>query len=547
VAALSALRPRPAARRAGTASHELTSLDERLGLLLIVRIGYVVLVAMGALFARRAVGIDIAQVASLSGGFLTVAGVAEFHRRSRLAGRMVVHRIVAPVDALYLVVVVMSSGGLTSPFFILFAVQLVSMTLLAGGRAGLCDVLWDTLLIVLTANRYLDTALAAHLGLRPVMVPDATQAAVAVAGLWTVAGCTAMFSWVSERELRRSKAEMSALAGMAAELEELADEDEILGLLLRTLLGAFPLRRAALWYTRPNRPVALVLESPDGVVTTRPVPVEAGADRVALLARTDREPRLVRRLDPRADPVASRLLAGAANVVVLPFQVDGLHSGLLLLEHGGRPVDARLPRRTLVMLLQFAGHAALALRNARLLAERERLAAMDGLTGLANRREFDQVLARETSRAERTGEPLSLIVLDVDHFKAVNDSRGHLGGDEVLRSVAQVLGGAVREMDLVARYGGDEFALVLPRCDQPDAVRVVERLSAGIGHRHDLSGVTVSCGVATIPVNAHDGRSLVDAADEALYVSKRGGRDRYSVSARRAGPRRHPFGPARVS
>jgi diguanylate cyclase (GGDEF)-like protein len=339
---------------------------------------------------------------------------------------------------------------------------------------------------------------------------------------------------------------MATLAEMASGLEGLGEEEEILGLLLRTLVMAFPLRRGALWYVRDSRPVGLVVDAAEGPVRSRPVPATAGADQVAVTAWENREPQLIRRLNAATDPVAASLLPGASNVVVLPLQVDGGNSGIVVLEHGGNPVSARLPRRTLVMLVQFAGHAALALRNARLLAERERLAAIDGLTGLANRREFDQVLSREVNRSERTHEPLSLVVFDVDHFKAINDTRGHLGGDEVLRAIAAVLSAAVREMDLVARYGGEEFAVILPRCDQHDAIRVVERITSMSRQRADLAGVTLSSGVATIPFNAGDGLSLVAAADEALYESKRAGRDRYSVSARRPPNGAHSFGPTRV-
>jgi two-component system cell cycle response regulator len=530
----SSLRSRPA-------DHELTSLDERLGLLLLVRISFVVLVVMGALFAPGTVGVGIAQVGPLSAAFMVISGAAESYRRSGMRGRMLVHRAVLPLDALYLAVVTAASGGPRSPFLILFAVQLIAVTLLASARAGLRTALWDTFLFVLMPSAALTTRVANALGVHHVVVPTGIQIALAIAGFWAVAGCTAIFSSVSERELRRSKAEMAALAEMAAGLDGLGEEDEILGLLLRTLVAAFPFRRGALWYVRDNRPAGLLLESADGPVLNRKIAVVAGADRVAVTAWEQREPQLVRRFDRGEDLVAAELLPEATNVVVLPLQVDGSKSGMIFLEHGGHPVNARLPRRTLVMLIQFAGHAALALRNARLLAERERLAAIDGLTGLANRREFDQVLAREVNRAERTGEPLSLVVFDVDHFKAVNDTRGHLGGDEVLRSIADVLAEAVREMDLVARYGGEEFAVVLPRCDQHDAIRVIERITANSRGRADLDGVTMSSGVATIPFNAGDGLSLVAAADEALYASKRAGRNRYSVSGRRPNGA-HPLG-----
>jgi two-component system cell cycle response regulator len=532
----------PSALKARPASHELTSLDERLGLLLLVRIAFVVLVVLGSLFASGAVGVDLAQVGPLSAAFMVIAGAAEGYRRSDMRGRMVIHRAVLPLDAVYLAVVTAASGGPHSPFLILFAVQLIAVTLLASGRAGLRTALWDTFLFVLMPSAALTTRVASFLGVHHVDIPDGVDITLAIAGFWAVAGCTAVFSSVSERELRRSKAEMAALAEMASDLEGLGEEEEILGLLLRTLVGAFGFERGALWYVRDNRPVALVLAGPDGPVTSRQIAAVAGADRVTVTAWEQKEPQLVRRLDPAHDPVAAELLLGATNVVVLPLQVNGDNSGVIFLEHGGNPVNARLPRRTLVMLIQFAGHATLALRNARLLAERERLAAIDGLTGLSNRREFDQALAREVSRAERTREPLSLVVFDVDHFKRINDTRGHLGGDEVLRAIAAVLAGAVREMDLVARYGGEEFAVILPRCDQHDAIRVVERITAMTRQRADLEGVTLSSGLATIPFNAADGISLVAAADEALYESKRAGRDRYSVSARRPDSSHHSVG-----
>jgi diguanylate cyclase (GGDEF)-like protein len=365
-----------------------------------------------------------------------------------------------------------------------------------------------------------------------VAAPPAAETALAIMGFWVVAICTAFFSSVSERELRRGKAELEALAEMGARLEGVHGEAEILALFLRTVVGEFPFRRGAVWWTQSDRPEGLSLAGPDERVVTVPMDPRDGPDRIATNAWAGREALLIRQLDPAADPLATHLLPAAHNVVVLPLQIDRRDSGLVLLEHGGHPLTTRLPKRTLVMLSQFTANAALSLRNARLLAERERLAAIDGLTGLANRREFDRVLVREVNRAERTTEPLSLVVFDVDHFKEVNDSRGHLAGDEVLRSIARVLAGSVREMDLVARYGGEEFALVLPRCDQSDAVVVVSRIGAAMSSREGLEGITLSSGIATLPANALGGLALVAAADEALYESKRAGRDRYTVSQR---------------
>jgi diguanylate cyclase (GGDEF)-like protein len=519
--------------RARPTSHELTSLDERLGLLLIVRIGLVVLVVLGALFVSGQLAFGIIQVGPVSAAYLVMAAAAEWYRRSELPGRMLIHRAILPLDAVYLAIVATPSGGPRSPLIILFAVQLIAVTLLASERAGIRIALWDSFLFVVIPTLSLSGRIGSMLGVRQIASPPVAQTALAIMGFWVVAICTAFFSSVSERELRRSKAEMAALAEMASELEGVTGEDEILSILLSTLVDTFSLRRAALWCTHAARPIGLLLDSRETGPVSAPVPPLARADQIAGLVWEVRQPLLLRSLDSEENPVAAGLLPGATNVVVLGIQVDGNDSGIVLLEHGGNPLTARLPKRTLVVMAQFASHAALSLRNARLLSERERLAAIDGLTGLSNRREFDQVLAKEVSRSERSEEPLSLVVFDLDNFKLINDTHGHLAGDEVLRAVADVLSGAVREMDTVARYGGEEFVVVLPRCDQPDAIRVVERINKSLRDRDDVYGVTCSAGISTMPFNATDGLSLVGAADEALFESKRAGRNRYTVSATR--------------
>jgi diguanylate cyclase (GGDEF)-like protein len=172
----------------------------------------------------------------------------------------------------------------------------------------------------------------------------------------------------------------------------------------------------------------------------------------------------------------------------------------------------------------------LALAGIAMLADQERLAAVDGLTGLANRRHFDATLTREVANARRRREPLSLVLIDIDHFKLVNDTAGHLAGDEVLRSLALVLQSASREMDLVARYGGEEFALVLPSCTADAAVQVLARVGAAMRDQAALIGITVSAGVASTPDHAEDAAGLVAAADAAMYASKRAGRDRVTVA-----------------
>jgi diguanylate cyclase (GGDEF)-like protein len=165
----------------------------------------------------------------------------------------------------------------------------------------------------------------------------------------------------------------------------------------------------------------------------------------------------------------------------------------------------------------------------------ENLAFIDGLTGLANRRALDDRCTQEWSRSLRTGRPLSVILLDVDHFKLFNDHCGHSAGDECLKGVARSLAARVRRpSDLVARYGGEEFVVLLPEADHASAMAVGETLRAGVAEfnmPHPASPVaphvTISVGVATAVAGpALTFAQLLEHADQALYACKRGGRNR---------------------
>ncbi len=174
---------------------------------------------------------------------------------------------------------------------------------------------------------------------------------------------------------------------------------------------------------------------------------------------------------------------------------------------------------------------------ARALAEQERLAVTDGLTGLYNRRFVEEMLSLETARALRTGERLGIMVVDVDHFKSVNDAYGHQAGDDVLQALGRRLVGAVRRPDVVGRYGGEEFLLILPGADPEALLELAERCRRAVAdHPFPLrSGpalpITVSLGVAGVPGHAVTAADLVRIADRALYLAKAGGRNRVQVGA----------------
>jgi len=168
-----------------------------------------------------------------------------------------------------------------------------------------------------------------------------------------------------------------------------------------------------------------------------------------------------------------------------------------------------------------------------------RLSLLDGLTGIPNRRRFDEVLAHEWKQAMRSKQPLSLVMMDIDHFKAFNDHYGHLTGDDCLKKVALAMSGVLkRPTDLLARYGGEEFAAILPMTVSDGAKAIAVAIRTGVlelAIPHDYSSaasrVTISMGIATlVPRRGLTTAMLISAADQALYEAKADGRNRIVVS-----------------
>ena len=186
--------------------------------------------------------------------------------------------------------------------------------------------------------------------------------------------------------------------------------------------------------------------------------------------------------------------------------------------------------------VSLASHAAIALENARLHRIVERQALVDGLTGIANRRQCEDALPHEIARAERLGTPLTIVLADLDDFKAINDIHGHAVGDDVLREFAQVLRSTLRESDLAGRWGGEEFLLLLPGADALGGAQLADRVRSVLGERSFLGreggvfGVSCSFGVAQHQPG-DDGRELFAAADRALYQAKRRGKNRVELDA----------------
>jgi len=227
-----------------------------------------------------------------------------------------------------------------------------------------------------------------------------------------------------------------------------------------------------------------------------------------------------------ADVIASE---PTLPVACLALKMGDQVSGILVIE-SMLPHKNDFEEADYELLALLSEESAVSIHNARLHRQVEDLARLDGLTGVYNRRSFDEIMRTEIRRSQRYGQDLTLIMIDIDYFKKVNDTYGHPAGDAVLKTVALRLRGALRDTDFVARYGGEEFAVVLPTTPHASGKVTAERLRASVAAQPILAEdyaipVTISLGLATAPP-APSVEDLIKWADEALLEAKRIGRNR---------------------
>jgi diguanylate cyclase (GGDEF)-like protein len=217
-----------------------------------------------------------------------------------------------------------------------------------------------------------------------------------------------------------------------------------------------------------------------------------------------------------------------SSFLSVPLIVQGELIGVVNLSHS-KP--GAFDEDDLRLLTLISGQAASAIHKHLLYKEMETMAITDALTGLYNRRHFLEKLAGEVLRSRRYGHQFSLVLMDIDHFKRFNDTCGHIVGDTILKEFGSMLTGCARGSDVVARYGGDEFVILLPCTGQANALSAAERIRSAI-EKHTFprrKRLTVSVGVATFPHNAGDHMELLARADEALYGAKKLGKNRTLV------------------
>lgn len=509
---------------------EIASLAERMGSLQVLRVVIAALVLASGLLAPDVVGATFTELILGTAGYLFLTAVAEGLRRMESGRGLLIISVALMVDGLYLAWVQYVAGGVLSPMRFLLYVHVIAVTLLASYRTGLKVTLWHSLLSFVIY--YAQTSGVLEIRDASLNAVDADSAAFThgalfrIGSLLVVALVTARFSQLNERELKRRKGDMEDLAAMAAELEGAGKPQAVAEGLLNSVCASFGFKRGVVLAGDLQDMKVEAFRGPDEAASIRP-----GVDATVVKSCSERRVQLKKQLDPEADPRLAALLPFARNVAIFPMMIEGKPGGVLAVEHPGR--TGRIEKRVVDMVTQFVTHASLAFQNASLYQFVQKQAATDALTGIPNRRTFESVLERELSRASRNGEQVTLAIFDIDHFKSFNDTYGHQTGDDVLKKVAQALASTCRDFDTAARYGGEEFVVILPSCSSKESLAVAERLRTAISEIEAVTPVTASSGVATFPTHAHDLPSLVKAADEALYESKRAGRDRVTRSRRR--------------
>jgi two-component system cell cycle response regulator len=506
---------------AGVRASDMIPLAERMGHLQALRAGFALTVIVAGTTAVVGSHASSTPLVFWSVCYAVLTACAEGLRRVGNERRLRVVAAMLLLDGVYLAAVIGLTGIADSPLRALVYLHLIAVTLLTSYRTGVKLALWHSLLFLVAF--FVDRAGTIHPGAGAASAGAESSLALNVAIFWSVALGTAAYSNLNERELRRNRAHLESLASMAAKLEVSREPDAVGSILLDEVMLRAGIVRGLVVCAHGDGLSLLASRGTSANLRT------TGIDAVIARAWEEKRILLMKALDRRTDPRLCEALPGARNLLVAPMLAESRPIGALIAAFGGR--RGHVGAGTVAVVGQLTAHAALALQNARLLQQLKKLAEVDPLTAVANRRTFASALDRELARAARRSEQLALVMIDIDHFKRYNDEHGHPAGDDLLRRVSRALEEASREYDVVARYGGEEFAVILPACDPTSAEDLGNRLRESICLVEAVTRVTASAGVAVFPLHAGDSADLIKAADDALYASKRAGRNRVTVAS----------------
>ncbi len=332
----------------------------------------------------------------------------------------------------------------------------------------------------------------------------------------------------TEESLQRRLSQFDALRETMNRITSELDLDRLLRAILERATSLLDASNGQVLQYNPERNDLLVLActnmEPDFSGNYQPL-TEHGTGMVV----RSRQPLLIRDYQTWESRLNNYAGFGAHAILLVPLLAGDQVLGIVSIGH--TDPEKNFDEIDVELLTLFAQQATIALKNARLFAEVQRLATTDSLTGLHNRRSFFDMAQRLYDHAIRYNRPLSAIMLDVDHFKQINDSFGHAIGDQVLRAMADTCIATLRTIDVVGRYGGEEFVFLLPETDQAGACLVAERLrhqvlAEPVQTEHGALAITVSLGVSEITATCRSLEQLIDFADQALYTAKQQGRNR---------------------
>lgn len=344
-------------------------------------------------------------------------------------------------------------------------------------------------------------------------------------------------------EYAQQNAELFVLQQVFSTINSTLDINDILSMVLRGVVEALKFKRV------------LLFDVADGTVIRR---LECDANGTVQHALDQRE---YRQMSTIADVARGDLQLAYGNsgdpdapledargsYCIAPLVARDVVRGML---YADDPPGEEITENQLRVLLDFASQAAIAVENARLyeearrlLEETQRMANTDSLTGIPNRRALTELLERELHTSERYDTPFAFVILDLDDLKKINDSGGHSLGDLALKRFAQVLKKNARKGDIIARYAGDEFVLIMAQSDKEQTIRGLERIMSALRR----NGLASSIGCAMFPNDGTDGQTLFFSADEALYKAKQAGKNQYRFFTRKGETEEPPTAAADAS
>jgi len=323
--------------------------------------------------------------------------------------------------------------------------------------------------------------------------------------------------------LQRRAAQLEAINAIAKQTTAVLNLPDLLNKTTAQLLEAFPLDHVAVFLRSEEN--YLVLRAEAGRLANNVGKEQTLPDKFERVTQALNSGKTILYTSIGSE-VNDRIFDGSRSEMYVPLLSFGEEIGVLA---GGTSRGDDFQSNEIQAIESMADIIATAIQNARHVEQIRELAFRDGLTGIFNRRYFESKITQELDRAARYSNALSLLMIDIDHFKDVNDEFGHLLGDEVLRQVSTIFTTQVRKVDFVCRYGGEEFAIIAPQTPGDNAVSIAEKLRRKISSWHFPGvprSITVSIGVAEFPQHGKSRDSLVRAADAALYLAKQKGRNR---------------------